>query len=45
MLGVLLYIVLRGGGESDRAAEEEARGYYDRHGRWPDEDGDGDGQP
>lgn len=25
-------------GEDDRAAEEEAREYFDRHGRWPDED-------
>lgn len=24
-------------GEDDRAAEEEAREHYDRHGRWPDE--------
>lgn len=25
-------------GEDDRAAEEEAREYFDRHGRWPDEE-------
>jgi len=25
-------------GDRERAAEEEARRYYDRHGRWPDED-------
>ncbi len=24
-------------GEDDRAAEEEAREYFDRHGHWPDE--------
>lgn len=24
-------------GEADRAAEEEAREYFDRHGHWPDE--------
>jgi threonine/homoserine/homoserine lactone efflux protein len=24
----------------DREAEEEARRYYSRHGRWPDENGD-----
>ncbi|MCW2991920.1 MAG: hypothetical protein JWM73_2514 [Solirubrobacterales bacterium] len=23
--------------QDDRAAEEEAREYFDRHGRWPDE--------
>jgi hypothetical protein len=25
-------------GEDDRAAEEEAREHFDRHGRWPDEE-------
>jgi hypothetical protein len=25
-------------GERERDAEEEARQYFDRHGRWPDED-------
>jgi hypothetical protein len=25
-------------GDRDRDAEEEAREYFDRHGRWPDED-------
>ena len=25
-------------GDREREAEEEARRYYDRHGRWPDED-------
>ncbi len=24
-------------GERDRDAEEEARAYFDRHGRWPDD--------
>jgi len=24
-------------GDRDREAEEEARSYFDRHGRWPDE--------
>jgi hypothetical protein len=24
-------------GERDRAEEDEARAYFDRHGRWPDE--------
>ena len=25
-------------GDEERAAEEEARAYFDRHGHWPDED-------
>lgn len=25
-------------GDRDRQQEEEARAYFDRHGRWPDED-------
>jgi hypothetical protein len=25
-------------GDEERAAEEKAREYFDRHGRWPDED-------
>jgi hypothetical protein len=25
-------------GEQERDAEDEARDYFDRHGRWPDED-------
>jgi hypothetical protein len=25
-------------GERERDAEEDARAYFDRHGRWPDED-------
>lgn len=25
-------------GERERDAEEEARAYFDRHGRWPDDD-------
>ena len=25
-------------GDREREAEEEARAYFDRHGRWPDED-------
>jgi hypothetical protein len=25
-------------GDEERAAEEEAREYFDRHGHWPDED-------
>jgi hypothetical protein len=36
----LLVVVLRGGGENDRVTEERAREFYDRHGRWPDEDED-----
>ena len=27
-------------GDADREREEEARAYFDRHGRWPDEPGD-----
>lgn len=34
----LLNLMFRAGASSDdeRRAEEEARDYYDRHGRWPD---------
>ncbi len=32
-------------GEQDRDAEEEARLYFDRHGRWPDEDEGLPGKP
>lgn len=28
-------------GDRERQQEEEARAYFDRHGRWPDEDGVG----
>ena len=38
VIGWLLYIVLNSVGDSDRDQEEAAREYYDRHGRWPDED-------
>jgi hypothetical protein len=27
-----------GSGHADRDAEDAARDFYDRHGRWPDED-------
>ena len=32
-------------GERERDAEEEARRYFDRHGRWPDEDQGLPGKP
>jgi hypothetical protein len=32
-------------GDKDRDAEDEARQYFDRHGRWPDEDEGLPGQP
>ena len=32
-------------GERERDAEEEARRYFDRHGRWPDEDEGLPGKP
>lgn len=32
-------------GDRDRDAEEEARRYFDRHGRWPDEDQGLPGKP
>ena len=32
-------------GDKDRDAEDEARRYFDRHGRWPDEDEGLPGQP
>ena len=32
-------------GDRDRDAEEEARLYFDRHGRWPDEDQGLPGKP
>jgi hypothetical protein len=34
-IGVLAYYASRG--QEDRVAEEEAREFYDAHGRWPDE--------
>ncbi len=38
VIGWLLYIVLRSVGDSDRDQEEAAREYFDRYGRWPDDD-------
>ena len=32
-------------GDAERDAEEEARVYFDRHGRWPDEDEGLPGKP
>ena len=32
-------------GQRDRDAEDEARDYFDRHGRWPDEDEGLPGKP
>lgn len=32
-------------GERERDAEDEARAYFDRHGRWPDEDEGLPGKP
>jgi hypothetical protein len=34
-IGGLVWIAFRG--DPARAAEDEARAYYDRHGRWPDD--------
>jgi hypothetical protein len=39
LLNVLHRVGVRGDRERDR--EAEARAYFDRHGRWPDEPGDG----
>lgn len=38
VIGWLLHVVLRSTGDSDRAKEEAAREYFDRHGRWPDDE-------
>ena len=37
---LLLNLLFRAGvaGDRERDEEEAARAYYDRHGRWPDED-------
>ncbi|MEP6953336.1 MAG: hypothetical protein ABI950_04640 [Solirubrobacteraceae bacterium] len=37
----LLNLLYRVGvsGDRDRSDEDDARGFYDRHGRWPDEEG------
>jgi hypothetical protein len=32
---VVVYLLIEG--RNDRAREEEAREYFDRHGHWPDE--------
>jgi hypothetical protein len=37
VVGWLIWVLAHGSGEDDRRAEEAAREYYDRHGRWPDE--------
>ena len=34
-----LYSACGASGEQDRDDEDEAREYFDRHGRWPDDDG------
>ena len=39
LLNALHRVGVRGDRERDR--EAEARAYFDRHGRWPDEPGDG----
>jgi hypothetical protein len=36
MCVVVIYFLLTG--RDDRAKEEEAREYFDRHGHWPDEE-------
>jgi hypothetical protein len=38
---LLLNVLFRAGvkGDRERDDEEAARAYFDRHGRWPDEDG------
>jgi hypothetical protein len=38
VVGWLISVVARGSGRSDRRREEEARDYFTRHGRWPDEE-------
>ena len=35
MCGVIVYFLFQG--RDDRAREEEARAYFDAHGRWPDD--------
>jgi len=35
MIGVIFYFILNG--REDRDRDEEARAYFDAHGRWPDE--------
>jgi hypothetical protein len=37
VVGWLIWVLAHGSGEDDRRAEEAAREYYDRHGRWPDD--------
>jgi hypothetical protein len=37
VVGWLIWVLAHGSGEEDRRAEEAAREYFDRHGRWPDE--------
>jgi type II secretory pathway pseudopilin PulG len=39
-VGWLIFVQWRGD-DRMRAEEEAARAYFDEHGRWPDEDGDG----
>ena len=36
VVGGLIWVLAHGSGEDDRRAEEAAREYYDRLGRWPD---------
>lgn len=38
VVGWLISVVARGSGRSERRREEEARDYFTRHGRWPDEE-------
>lgn len=36
MVAVILWFLVTGKGDRDR--DEEARRFYDQHGRWPDEE-------
>jgi hypothetical protein len=35
---IVLLVWIAAKGHSDRAAEDDAREFYDRYGHWPDED-------
>ena len=37
-VGSIAFLMWMARGDKDREAEEAAREYFDRHGRWPDED-------
>jgi hypothetical protein len=39
IVSIVLLVWIAAKGHSDRHAEDEAREFYDLHGRWPDEEG------